>query len=136
MSGTYGYPKRSFQAFARNWCGYESQIFPAAKQDTIINKESLFAQTNRRISGCSARDYLQYPRNSADCDETRQRQILETYLIDYDAMSGDDFDQFLSAREDALVRLIEAATGRPVARGEVQSVNSIVESSTEEGQEE
>jgi len=122
--------------FPRDWCDHESRRISAAKRDTIINKTALSARTNRSIGGRAPSEYLQRLRNSAGCDETRQQQILETHLIDYGALSSDDFDRFLAAREDALVRLIEAATGRPVARGGVQSVNPMEESSTEEEPEE
>jgi hypothetical protein len=118
--------------FPRDWCDYESRRIPVAKRDTIINKTAITAGTNRSIGGRAPSEYLQRLRNSAGCDETRQRQILETHLIDYDALSVDDFDRFLKSREDALIRLIEKATGKPVSRTATQSLDASGNSDSDE----
>jgi hypothetical protein len=102
--------------FPRDWCDHESRRIPAAKRDSIINKTAISARTNRSIGGRAPSEYLQRLRNSAGCDEMRQREILETHLIDFDALSTDDFDQFLTARETALTSLIENATGKSVSK--------------------
>jgi hypothetical protein len=122
--------------FPRDWCDHESRRIPASKRDTIINKTAISARTNRSIGGRAPSEYLQRLRNSAGCDETRQRHILETHLIDYDALSGDDFDRFLKSREDALIRQIETVIGKPVARTAPQSLDASGDSDSEEDAEE
>ena len=46
----------------------------------------------------------------------RQKEILESHLIDFDLLGSDDFDAFLAARHEALLKLIETVTGKQIAR--------------------
>ena len=116
--------------FPRDWCDDESHKIPVFKRDCIINKTAISARTNRSIGGRAPSEYLQRLRNSAGCDETRQRDILATHLIEFEALTADDFERFLRAREESLIKLIEAATGKTITR---TSAPEAIESPEEEG---
>jgi hypothetical protein len=100
--------------FPRDWC--EKHAIPAFQQDCIVNKTAISSRTNRSIGGRPPSEYLQTLRKNGGYDELRQRQILATHYIDFDNISKDKFINFLSHREEALLRLIESVTDKTIPR--------------------
>jgi hypothetical protein len=102
--------------FPRDWCDDKSRRISPSHRDCIINKTAISARTNRSIGGRPPSEYLPRLRNSAGYDPGRQKEILESHLIDFDLLSTDDFKAFLGARHESLLKLIEMVTGKEIAR--------------------
>lgn len=102
--------------FPRDWCDDKTRRISPYHRDCIVNKTAISARTNRSIGGRAPSDYLPRLRNSAGYDPARQKEILESHLIDFDLLGSDDFNAFLAARHEALLKLIETVTGKQIAR--------------------
>jgi hypothetical protein len=106
--------------FPKAWS--EKAGIPASQFDSIINKTPLGARTNRILGGVAPSVYVarlqegweDHPPIASD----RLDQHLATHLIDPALLRADDFEGFYAARREALLKLIEAATGKTVYRGE------------------
>lgn len=109
--------------FPKVWC-HKSGI-AAEDFDSIINKTPLAARTNRIIGGVAPSAYLARLENGVDgnppMETTRLDKHLASHLIDVACLRADDFAGFVTARKEALLNLIEGATGKPVYRGQGQN---------------
>ncbi|MEI7927965.1 MAG: DUF262 domain-containing protein [Verrucomicrobiales bacterium] len=110
--------------FPEAWCkkqGIEAKVY-----DTVINKTPLGYRTNRIIGGVAPSEYLSRleagrkndkgqietpPIASAVLDEH-----LVSHCIDPRLLRADNFDAFMAARKQALLRLVEDATGHKVVQ--------------------
>lgn len=106
--------------FPKAWCekaGYKPEDY-----DSIINKTPLGARTNRILGGVAPSAYLARLEKGADqgppMPAERLDDHLQSHLIDPELLRSDDFTGFLKARREALLTLIERATGKTVYRGE------------------
>ena len=106
--------------FPRDWCrqqGISQEVY-----DSIINKTPLTARTNRILGGAAPSEYLAgLERGGVDSPPIAAADIdsfLRTHLIDPELLRADDFEGFYRARQAALLRLIEEATGQAVYGGE------------------
>jgi len=100
--------------FPQAWC--EKQGIPRARYNNVVNKTPISYKANRMIGGAAPSAYLsklqqhkQVQFADADMDV-----LLISHLISPSHLRSDDFDGFYSARKTALLRLIEAAMGKPV----------------------
>jgi hypothetical protein len=106
--------------FPRAFCaqlGIRSEL-----ANCIINKTPLSKRTNHMISDHPPSLYLGCLCSGHGIDPQRMNEILGSHLIDAVALRADDFKAFFEARRDALLRLIEKATGRPVYHDEAAAV--------------
>ncbi len=106
--------------FPRDWC--KKQGIPESRYDSIINKTPLSSRTNRILGGDAPSVYLARLERGADgsppipaCDIDSH---LESHLIDPALLRADNFEGFFAARQAALLRLIEDATGQAPYSGE------------------
>ena len=108
--------------------GISSNIY-----DSIINKTPLSARTNRIIGGIAPSAYL--AKIQAGGDDTPAmpastlNEHLASHLIDPALLRADDFPAFFAAREKALLKLIEQATGRSAYRGDADEPEQEVDPS-------
>jgi len=100
--------------FPRNWCSQNN--IKDGDSNSIINKTALSYRTNRIIGGSAPSQYLKKLRSNSGMDESRQNQIMQSHLIDYDSMSKDDFLEFFNKRKESLLVRIEQATGKSISR--------------------
>jgi len=100
--------------FPRDWC--KKQQIEAGRYDCVVNKTPISARANRIIGGVAPSVYLKRLQQDAKITDERTRQILASHLIDAEALLSDNFEHFFEQREEALIGLIEAATGKRVAR--------------------
>ncbi|RKY11960.1 MAG: hypothetical protein DRP65_02725 [Planctomycetota bacterium] len=100
--------------FPRNWCSQNN--IKDGDSNSIINKTALSYRTNRIIGGSAPSQYLKKLRSNSGMDESRQNQIMQSHLIDYDSMSKDDFLGFFNKRKESLLVRIEQATGKSISR--------------------
>lgn len=109
-------------------------IFPEAycvnrfnkdKWNSIVNKTPILAASNRSIGGNAPSIYLKKIMEDANIDEEQLRLRIESHLIDYNALSANDFDTYFIDRAKKLLTIIEKAMGKKVAdRGSEQTINA------------
>ncbi len=104
--------------FPQAWCN-QHKIGPK-RCDSVINKTPLSYKTNRQIGGSAPSTYLTRMQGDADVEESRMNDILASHRIDASALRFDDFDSFFRKRESELLRLIEVAMDKPIARDSVE----------------
>jgi hypothetical protein len=100
--------------FPRDWCranGISDRV-----SNSIINKAPISYKANRMIGGKAPSAYL---RQLRDHDQVRitvaeQNAILESHLIDPEALRADDFEGLYAARRRVLLGLIEETMGKEV----------------------
>jgi len=110
--------------FPRHWC--EGNNIEPRFYNSIINKTPLAYRTNRIIGGNAPSFYLQKLREDTGITEERQDEILESHVIDVDALKSDDFWTFYEARKEALLQRIESATSKKIVREDKEAL-AIVE---------
>ena len=98
--------------FPQKWC--REQGIEPGRCDSIINKTPLTARTNRKIGGEAPSEYLELiasdsvPRDALD-------GYLRSHLIDPDHLRSDDFDQYFSFRQSALLARVRTVMGKQIA---------------------
>lgn len=100
--------------FPQKWCidnGIDSE-----RRESIVNKTPLAAKTNRIIGGVAPAKYLEKLEKQGQITFEAMDEILRTHLVDPAAMRSTDFDAYFAQRREALVRLVEEATGKAVQR--------------------
>jgi hypothetical protein len=112
--------------FPKDWCknrGIKPGVF-----DSIINKTPLSYRTNRKIGGVAPSEYVQKLQDGSQSSPKIAPEQLDHYLVSHlikpDLLRGDAFDAFMEDRQQRLLRLIEAATGK----------SAYVDTAEEEGQ--
>ena len=122
--------------FPKAWCagkGISPNIY-----DSIINKTPLAARTNRIIGGVAPSAYLAKIQAGADKTPAMPASTLDehlaSHLIDPALLRADDFPAFIAAREKALLKLIEQATGRSAYRGDADEPEQEVDPSPDTDQ--
>ena len=104
---------------------YCESRYPKEKWNSIVNKTPILPASNRSIGGSAPSAYLKKIKKDASIDDTQLRQRIESHLIDFDALSADDFDGYLIDRAKKLLTVIENAMGKKVAdRGAEQTINA------------
>jgi hypothetical protein len=118
--------------FPQAWCK-EQQIAPE-DYDSIINKTPLGGRTNKILGGVAPSEYVGRLEaggkdGAAPISPATLDSYLDTHLIDGALLRADDFRAFFTARQEALIQLIEGATGREVYRDVKQDepVEDVVE---------
>lgn len=102
------------QIFPQKWC-IDNGV-PANIMNSIINKTTIDATTNRRIGGSAPSKYLSKIERDEKIAEDELDAILRSHDIDPLALRTDDFGAFFNARLESLVKQIEDATRKPVNR--------------------
>jgi len=88
-----------------------------AGSELLLNRALIDSETNKIIGKRSPSDYLEIMRSSYG--EEKMSEVLESHAIPADADSGlltNNFDDFIYSRSEAVVALMEAATGKTVDR--------------------
>jgi hypothetical protein len=104
--------------FPKRWC--EEQGIDPKVYNGIANKTPLSSRTNRKVGGNAPSKYL----STLGSDEVVDR-ALRTHLVDPTLLRSDDFERFISARKEALLRVIEQGTGKPCYRDEAGMVDDV-----------
>lgn len=100
--------------FPKVWC--ERRGIARGRTDSIVNKTPLAARTNRIIGGEAPSRYAARIARDADVGEATLDAMLASHGITAVKLRADDFEGFWETRADALLRLIERATGKNVTR--------------------
>ncbi|MGC5583825.1 GmrSD restriction endonuclease domain-containing protein [Ornithinimicrobium sp. W1665] len=100
--------------FPQKWCA--DHAIDDERRESIVNKTTISARTNRTIGGAAPSEYLRSIESRAQVDATRLDQLLSTHLIDASHLRSDDFDEYFVARRERLCLLVETAIGKSVQR--------------------
>lgn len=100
--------------FPRAWC--DKNGFKKEAYDSIVNKTPLSARTNRIIGAQAPSAYLSRLEKESGISQERMDELLASHAITPETLRSDDFDSFIRTRTEALLRLIEQATGKPIHR--------------------
>ena len=99
--------------FPANYC--EKQDLPRQKWNSIANKASLTASTNRVLGGRAPSAYIKSIVEKESITSERFDECARTHCIDPVLLRADDFDGFFKKRAIELLGLIECATGKSVS---------------------
>jgi hypothetical protein len=100
--------------FPQKWC--RDHEIDDEHRESIVNKTPLAAKTNQMIGGNAPSKYLAILEAATKLSPAALDAIVAGHLIDSGALRSDDFDTYFTLRRDALVRLVEKATGKSVQR--------------------
>ncbi|MFB9267770.1 hypothetical protein ACFFWD_32355 [Bradyrhizobium erythrophlei] len=110
---------RIHHIFPKKWC--EDRRIKPAVYDSIINKTPLAYRTNRIIGGAAPSLYLaKLERGDNDTPPIPAQNLdgyLHSHLINPALLRADQFDAFMTDRQEHLLTLIEKATGQAALRG-------------------
>lgn len=95
---------------------------PKFRWNSVVNKASVAARTNRLIGGRPPSLYLASLERQHNIAADRLSQILHTHRISPDFLRRDEFDGFLRDRASKLLDLIEAAMGKSVPGRDAEEV--------------
>lgn len=84
--------------------------------DSVVNKTPLSKRTNIQVGKKAPSVYLGQIQQRHGLTPTDLDAILETHVIDPAILRTDDFERFYEARFEQLLRRIESAMGKSIAR--------------------
>ena len=100
--------------FPKKWC--ELNGIDYERQESIINKTTLSARTNRVIGGHAPSKYLNKVSHESGLSDPAIDEVLSNHLINPELLRADKFDEFFEARRNQLCELIGEAMGKDVQR--------------------
>lgn len=107
--------------FPEAWCkqqGIEPEVY-----NSIVNKTPLSARTNRIIGGVAPSSYLARLEKGGEQNPpiaaARLESILRTHEISVAVLQANNFNAFFDDRRERLLKLIEAAMGKPAVREDI-----------------
>jgi hypothetical protein len=100
--------------FPQKWCNDNG--IDDEHRESIVNKTTISARTNRTIGGAAPSSYLAVIESRAQIKGARLDELLATHLIPAEYLRADAFDTYFAARRESLCQLVEAAIGKAVQR--------------------
>jgi hypothetical protein len=100
--------------FPQKWC--HDNAIDAELRESIINKTTISARTNRTIGGAPPSSYVAVIESRAQIDPVRLDELLETHLITPVLLRSNDFAGYFKARRESLCQLVESVIGKAVQR--------------------
>ncbi len=98
--------------FPASYC--EKHGIERSRWNSVINKTPICARTNRIIGGWAPSKYLDSIVRNHNSNEEELDESLRSHQIDVEAIKADDFETYFGKRRNALLDLIENATGKTV----------------------
>ena len=99
--------------FPRAWC--EKNNLLRDKWNSVVNKATIAAATNRFISGDAPNVYLEKIETKKEISTTDLNAFLESHAIPVEKLRSNDFNGFMLERASFLLLLIEQATGKAIS---------------------
>lgn len=100
--------------FPQKWC--DTNGIDAEHRESVVNKTTISARTNRTIGGVAPSSYLPVIETRAQIDSTHLDELVATHLIPADFLRQDHFENFFRTRRESLCELVENAIGKTVQR--------------------
>lgn len=101
--------------FPKKWC--EENGKPSKIYDSILNKTPISYKANRMIGGKAPSKYLNDLQNHKTVliNDFNMNEILATHFIEPDLLRADDFEAFISARQQQLLMIISRVMGKTLS---------------------
>lgn len=112
--------------FPQDWC--KKNEIDNERRESIVNKTTLSARTNRVIGGVAPSAYLSKVESESGFDADGVDDVLRGHLISPEALRSDNFDTFFERRRESICVLIEGALKKTVQR-DVSEGNAVEDSS-------
>lgn len=106
--------------FPQKWCNDNG--IDDEHRESIVNKTTISARTNRTIGGAAPSSYLSVIESRAQIDGDHLDHLLTTHLVPATHLRGDDFDAYFADRRESLCQLVEHAIGKSVQRDVAQGL--------------
>lgn len=106
--------------FPKDYC--ERQGYDKRYWNSIVNKTPLFASTNRFIGGVAPRVYLEKIEKNKKINSKDLESYVSSHVLNYEYLSTNNFDDFITDRATRLLDLIEAATGKKITDRDSEDV--------------
>lgn len=100
--------------FPQKWC--DDNGIDHEHRESIVNKTTISARTNRTIGGTAPSSYLSVIETRAQIAAQRLDELVATHLIPAEFLRADYFDAYFGFRREALCQLVESAIGKAVQR--------------------
>jgi len=100
--------------FPQKWC--DDNGIDHEHRESIVNKTTISARTNRIIGGAAPSSYLSVIETRAQIAAQRLDELVATHLIPAEFLRADGFDAYFSFRRESLCQLVESAIGKAVQR--------------------
>ena len=100
--------------FPQKWCN--DNDIDDEHRESIVNKTTISARTNRTIGGTAPSVYLSVIESRAQIKGARLDELLATHLIPAEHLRADAFEAYFAARRESLCQLVETAIGKAVQR--------------------
>jgi hypothetical protein len=100
--------------FPQKWC--DDNEIDHERRESIVNKTTISARTNRTIGGAAPSSYLSVIESRAQIETGRLDELVTTHLIPAEFLRSDDFGAYFSGRRESLCQLVEGAIGKTVQR--------------------
>ncbi|MBK6856850.1 MAG: DUF262 domain-containing protein [Microthrixaceae bacterium] len=100
--------------FPQKWCNDNG--IDDEHRESIVNKTTISARTNRTIGGAAPSSYLKVIEQRAQIETDKLDGLLGSHLVPAESLRSDDFDGYFTKRREALCQLVEAAIGKSVQR--------------------
>lgn len=99
--------------FPQNYC--EKLKYSRALWNSVINKTPIYARTNRIIGGVAPSKYISSIERNHKVESSKLDEYLASHQIDVEAIRSDNFYAYFEKRKNALLDLIEKATGKKIS---------------------
>ncbi|EMK0758838.1 DUF262 domain-containing protein [Acinetobacter baumannii] len=101
--------------FPKKWC--EDNGKPSKIYDSILNKTPISYKANRMIGGKAPSKYLNDLQNHKTVlmDDMGMNKILATHFIDPELLRADNFEAFIEARQQQLLKIISRVMGKTLS---------------------
>lgn len=101
--------------FPKKWC--EDNSKSSKIYDSILNKTPISYKANRMIGGKAPSKYLNDLQNHKTVlmDDMGMNKILATHFIDPELLRADDFEAFIDARQQQLLKIISRVMGKTLS---------------------
>jgi hypothetical protein len=110
----FNYQVDIHHVFPKAWCAKNG--IDHARQESIVNKTAIGRVTNIKIGGRSPALYVKTIETDAGLSSDQLDVILRSHEIDPLSLRQASFDTFFLKRTDALLAIIEEATGKSAIR--------------------
>ncbi|RMD61661.1 DUF262 domain-containing protein [Candidatus Parcubacteria bacterium] len=102
--------------FPKKWCA--DRGIPRERYDCMLNKTPISYKANRKIGGDAPSVYLKRIQSEKHVRLSNEEmdKILETHALSPQLLRQDDFERFIEDRRQRLLKLVEKAMGKRVAR--------------------
>lgn len=103
--------------FPQDWCA--AQKIDRRVFNSVVNKTPISYKANRMIGGKAPSTYLKnlQAHKQVQMDDASMDRILASHFICPGYLRADDFSGFMTTRANALLDLVERATGKAIQRG-------------------